>query len=429
MGSSQMAGARARFWPVSLLIDAGCEPDSLNLAKLWPSGAADGNLRAFFHEAVHYWQNLSQSFLVSLANEDWQRLLTYERTGTLLGPGDLRRLFDSRGSNVDWSTRDLHECLARFWDLIAAGPGRVLDEEWASGRAAALPDVRELHRRRRSEANLPAGAWDEADLAVAMVMVAGEYASPFLTVAGQELEHAVFLFPWLAHFALQTGAPAEAFDRFIRDVGPELAQIVTKLLKTRGVACTDLFEFTMYQLYHSVSVLCVSNAERAHDPVRLANVVFAESPLNSHPVYSWSFRGPVLRTADMLAETQLGENARRAWGFPANAGRIVGISLLGRALATPGLPESRTLLLASGVVPPCVRYSDGAVQRLGRVFRTDVASWTDEWKEEEILWKVTQPARELDLASEELLVTKRCVAIQRRWEAFVKAAGGGRRRG
>jgi len=76
-----------------------------------------------------------------------------------------------------------------------------------------------------------------------------------------------------------------------------------------------------------------------------------------------------------------------------------------------------------------VRYSDGAVQRLGRVFRTDVASWTDEWKEEEILWKVTQPARELDLASEELLVTKQCVAIQRRWEAFVKAARGGRRRG
>jgi hypothetical protein len=425
-----MTGARARFWPVSLLIDADCEPESLDPAGLWPFGPAKGDVRALFHEAVHYWQNLSQSFLVRLADEDWQRLLSYERTGTVLGPGEVRRAFDGHGSSTDWSARDLHECLARFWDLIAAGPRRVLEEEWAAGRATALRDVRELHRRRRSEANWPAGAWDGEDLAAAMLMVAGEYASPFLTIAGQELEHAVFLFPWLAHFALQTSAPVEAFDRFVGDLGPELAQIATELLKTPGVALTDRFEFTMVQLFRSASELCQVSAEGAGDPVRTASRAFAESSLDSHPVYSWSFRGPVLRTADALAKAQLAEKATQVRGASPDPGRrTAGISLLARVLATPGLPESRTVLLTSGVVPPCVRYSDGALQPLGGVFRAGLATWPDEWKEVDVLWKITQAARDLDLASEELLAAKQCEAIQQRWEVFVKAARGGPSRG
>jgi hypothetical protein len=417
-----MAGARARFWPVSLLIDADCEPSSLDPAKLWPFAPSDGDVRVLFHEAVHYWQSLSQSFLVRLAAEDWQRLETYERTGTVLDPGDVRRAFDDPGSSTDWSARDLHECLARFWDLIAAGPRQVLEEEWAAGRSTALRDVREIHRRRRSDGSVPPGAWNEEDLAMALLMVAGEYASPFLTVAGGELDHAVFLFPWLAHFALQTKAPVEAFDRFVRDLGPELAQTVTELVETPGVARTDLFEFTMLEIFYSAAVLCVANAEIAGDPVGIASSVFAESALGSHPGYSWSFQGPVLRTADALTKTQLVENVRRAWGVSANARRTVGTYLLTRALATPGLPESRTLLLASGVVPPCVRYSNGEVRPLGHVFRAGMADWTDDWKEADILWKVTQSARDLDLASEELRVAEHCVAIQQRWDEFVQAS-------
>ena len=419
-----MAGSRARFWPLSLLVDAGCEPNALDPSGLWPSAPADGTVRGLFHETVHFWQSLSQSFLVRLADEDWQRLLACERTGTVPAPGAVGRVFDSRDSGIGWSARDLHECLARFWDVIAAGPNRVLKEEWDAGRADALPDVRELLRRRRSERNLPAGAWDKADLVVALVMAAGEYALPFL-IAGGELEHAEFLFPWLAHFALQTNAPAETFDRFVREVGPELAGHVTELLRTPGVSHSDLFEFTMLHLFHSVSMLCVVNAGRANDPVGLANVVFQESSLPTHPLYSWIFRGPVLRTAAALGKTQLAKQARRSWGYPRNSEGFVGVQLLGRALATPGLPESRTLLLASGIVPPCVRYSDGTVDPLGRLFRDDVAGWTHDWQRNEVLWKVTRPARERDLAREEQRMTNQCVAIQQRWEAFAKASRGG----
>ena len=420
-----MAGSHATFWPVSLLVDAGCEPGSLDPSGLWPSAPADGTVRAFFHETVHFWQNLSQSFLVRLADEDWQRLLAYEQTGTVPASGEVRRVFDSRDSEAGWSARDLHECLARFWDVIAAGPNRVLQEEWDAGRADALPDVRELLRRRHSEANLPKGAWDKADLVVALVMAAGEYASPFLTIAGEGLEHAEFLFPWLAHFALQTNAPAETFDRFVREIGPKLARQVAELLKTPGVPRSELFEFTMSQLFISVSMLCVVNAEGANDPVGLANVVFQEGSLPTHPLYSWIFRGPVLRTAAALGRTQLAKQARRSWDYPRNTEGFVGVQLLGRALATPGLPESRTLLLASGIVPPCVRYSDGTVQPLGRVFRDDVANWTDDWQENEVLWKVTLPALERDLEQEEQRITNQCATIQQRWEAFAKATRAG----
>ena len=417
-----MTGGPAKFWLQSLLVDAGCGPNALDPSGLWPSAPADGTVRAFFHETVHFWQSLSQSFLVRLADEEWQRLLTYERTGTVPAPGDVRRVFETRDSGVSWSARDLHECLARYWDVIAAGPNRVLGEEWDAGRADALPDVRELYRRQRSEAELPKGAWDKADLVSALVMAAGEYALPFL-IAAEELKHAEFLFPWLAHFALQTGAPAETFDRFVREVGPELAPQVTKLLGTPGVANSDLFEFTMTQLFISVSMLCVVNAEAANDPVGLANIVYKESSLPTHPLYSWIFRGPVLRAAAALGKTQLAKQSRRSWEYPRNSEAFIGVQLLGRALAIPALPESRTLLLAAGIVPPCVRYSDGTVQPLGRVFRDDVASWTDDWQQNEILWKVTWPARQRDLASEEQRVVNQCAEMQRRWEVFATATG------
>lgn len=417
-----MSSARASFCPVSLLIDADCDPSSLDPASLWPAASLDGSGRVLFHEAVHYWQGLSQSFLVRLAAEDWQRLETYERTGTVLGPGDVRRAFDDPGLSADWSARDLHECLARFWDVIATGPRQVLEEEWAAGRSTALRDLREIHRRRQSEGSVPPGGWDGEDLMRALLMVAGEYAAPFLTVAGGELEHAVFLFPWLAHFALQTKAPVEAFDRFVEELGPELAQTVSELLETSGVARTDLFEFTMLQVFYSVAVLCVANAETAGDPVGIARTVFAESALGSNPVHLWSFQGPVLRTANALATTQLGENVRRAWGVSASASQTVGLYLLIRALATPGLPQSRTLLLAAGVVPPCVRYSTGEVRPLGGAFRAGMADWMGEWKHVDIFWKVTQASRDLDLASEELRVAEHCVAVQRRWDSFVQAA-------
>jgi hypothetical protein len=420
-----MAGNPAKFWSQSLLVDAGCEPNALDPSGLWPSAPADGTVRAFFHETVHFWQALSQSFLVRLADEEWQRLRAWERTGTVPAPGDVRRVFERCDSEVGWSARDLHECLARFWDVIAAGPTRVLQEEWDAGRADALPDVREVLRRRRAEAGLPKGAWGKADLIATLIMAAGHYASPFLTIAGEELEYAEFTFPWLAHFALQTRAPAETFDRFVREVGPELALQVNELLETPGIPPSELFEFTMTHLFISASMLCVVNAEHAKDPVGLSDVVFRESSLITHPLYSWIFRGPVLRTAAALGKTQLARQLRRSWDYPRNMEGFVGVQLLHRALATPALPESRTLLLAAGIVPPCVRYSDGTVQPLGRVFRDDVASWTDDWQKNEILWKATSPARQLDLASEEQRVTNQCAAMQRRWEAFAKASQGG----
>lgn len=422
LSSWQMVGAGARFWPASLLIDANCEPSSIDFAKLWPTRAVDAGTRVFLHEVVHYWQSLSQSFLVRLAAEDWQRLEIYERTGAVLGPGAVRRAFDEPGSRTGWSPRDLHECLARFWDVIAAGPRKVLEEEWAAGRSTALRDVRELHRRRRPEKTMPSGTWDGDDLAMALLMVGGEYASPYLTVAEGELEHAAFLFPWLAHFALQTNAPSVAFDRFVRNLGPKLAPAVTELLESPRVARTDLFEFTMLEIFYSAAVLCVADAEAAGDPVGIARAVFAQSALRFHPVYSWSFQGPVGRAADALARTQLVEYARRIWGVPANTRRTVGGYLLVRALATPGLPVSRTLLLASGVTPPCVRYSNEEVQPLGQIFRADIADWPDEWKEDDILWAVTQAARNRDLTSEELEVAEHCVAIQKKWERFTLAS-------
>jgi hypothetical protein len=168
----------ARFWPISLLIDVDSDTRSVPAHALGPRGSVDPRHRTIFHETVHYLQFLSHAFLIRVAAEDWQRLCVYEQDGDILPPGPIRTELDRRELEFDVSARDLHECLARFWDVVAVGARRVLDTEWQSGRALVLEDFKEVVRRQRAETDTPAEAWGPEDLGIAMLMVAGEYATP-----------------------------------------------------------------------------------------------------------------------------------------------------------------------------------------------------------------------------------------------------------
>jgi hypothetical protein len=169
----------ARFWPDSLLVEVEDEACPLDASALAPGRWVAVENRPLFHEAVHYWQQISQSFLVGLAAENWERLLNYEHRGEVTSPGPVAEEFNRVYPTLDASAKDLHECLARFWDVVAVGPRRVVETEWKTRRALALPDVVTLYRMNRAGAAADADTWGEEDFNFAMIMVAGDYAAPY----------------------------------------------------------------------------------------------------------------------------------------------------------------------------------------------------------------------------------------------------------
>jgi len=60
----------------------------------------------------------------------WARLRTYEEKGDLVDVGPVRREFERRDSSTAYSARDLHECLARYWEVVAFGSAQVTRREW-----------------------------------------------------------------------------------------------------------------------------------------------------------------------------------------------------------------------------------------------------------------------------------------------------------
>ena len=93
--------------------------------KDWRPGLA----RKVFHETLHYWQHISQGFLIRLIEEDLDRLERFEATGNIPPPGPLKRMFVTRDATAGFSPRDLMEAHARYWDIHAIGPPRLIEAD------------------------------------------------------------------------------------------------------------------------------------------------------------------------------------------------------------------------------------------------------------------------------------------------------------
>src|SRR5262249_13891273 len=171
--------------------------------------------RQLVHESIHYWQQLSHGYLFRLAQEDWTRMLAWEQKGGAAQLGPCRAHYLEAEGRNGFSAYQLCESLARFWEVVFAGPAATMDEVRKSGRASPglLAEWNDLARRGPSDA-----AFDMA------MRASGSYDLPY-AVARRVLDPTagLVIFPFLAHFALKTARPAHFFERFVEDAGPATA--------------------------------------------------------------------------------------------------------------------------------------------------------------------------------------------------------------
>lgn len=168
--------------------------------------------RIAFHEALHYWQHISQRFLLRVTEEDWLRLKRYEADQTVLPPGPLKREFLRVDPAVGFSARDLLECLTRYWELTAFKVANVL----AMDAALRGPVV---DRRLAIESEIDEGP--HRGKMLAMKLAAGRYGVPYLWAADlfpDKFTLAV-AFPFLARVALHSSQPTTAFAAAARRAG------------------------------------------------------------------------------------------------------------------------------------------------------------------------------------------------------------------
>jgi len=415
------------FSHISLLIDVNEEPWKPSAEILWdPAKYEPRRSRVIFHETVHYWQHIAHSFLVRLADEEWKRLIAYEKSGEKLDKGPIRREFERKERRIDFSARDLHESLARFWDVFAFGPHRLLQIEWTEGKKAVSADFAQAFHELRQEANLPTGAWGGMDFATAMLTVAGQYAVPFNLVNSSLEDHftAINLFPLLGHFAFQTSRPAYFFGQFVEKLGSELHAHVEAMKNAPDQSPTDLLENTMNRLYLKARLACDRIVRNAGERCLVTGLMaFPNSCLNDHPAYQWAFTRRMLPAVLRLMEAPDVKDSARRYFKDEKSGRFMFAELLlDSAMALVGLPDSRRLLLVGGLLaPPCIRFSNGETCSLPEVYRLETLRKRPIIQEVETLSLLVPLMLRPHMKAEERQIVHACIDIQSRWETFNKA--------
>jgi len=293
---------KATFCRASLLVQVNGEPQPTDSLALSPGRSSTTRSRILFHEAVHYWQELSHGFLIKLADEEWTRLRTYEEKGEVAGIGPVRREFDWQDPGIGFSARTLHECLARYWEIIAFGPAQVISLEWQLDRTAAHPDFQQAWKEARH--STPENASSSDDVYMAMLMIGGEYAAPFLAAWQQFGPDAAFVFPWLAHLALTTDRPTTSYAMLTNECGHELANEVSEILDDPAIPFTERYDSTMILLGPRAHLAFLRTLP--HDSMTgYGLTAYSPSHLRTNPAYAATFDA-VVTAASALATTRAG---------------------------------------------------------------------------------------------------------------------------
>lgn len=414
---------RATFCRASLLVHVDGEPQESDSTALSPGRNSPARSRILFHEAVHYWQQLSQGFLVMLADEEWARVRAYEKNGKVSAPGPVRREFERVEPAVGYSARHLHECLARYWEIMAFGPAQVTRLDWETDRTAAHPDFQKAWKQARRRFGRREDASGMPDLFTAMLMIGGEYATPFIDACHQFGHAAAFVFPWLAHLAFGTDRPAFSYSTLTAAWGKELAEQVTKILRDPSVPRTERYESTMVQL-GEMAYLAFLRTLPGRSMTGPGMAAYGRSRLATNPAHAAMF-DRARAAAHSLATTETvrvitrqlsGKERSRKWLFRE------GVRLLENAMATPGIGSSRALLQLAGLAPT-VRYSNSELLPLATVWRAHGLADAKEWNAVDVvraLVKLTNAA----FTDEGNSATAPGGETQVRWDAFARAEQG-----
>jgi hypothetical protein len=368
-----------------------------------PAAHQPADSRVVFHETVHYWQQVGQGFPAKLVEEDWERLRRYETAGALDEVGTYRLEFVRKQAEHGFSAHDLHESLARFWDVHVIGPHRLLELEFADPRRQIDEFFQAQYfalKERGMIVHPEHGGYSDLAYDMAMEAAAGSYALPYLYV--RERFNSVVtgaVFPLAGHFALQTERPVDVFIETITEVAPLLAGVQP------GYAIHDLWR-ACFPLVRIASLQAAD--ELGVEWLGMAAGVVVEGALANHPVYSWVFH-ELERGRAELENTAFAREL--ASGFSADdiPLDVVGVLALDFCLACPGDTTNRSFLV-EWLAPPCVRFPDGQRWLLPELYRRELVPVVD--------------ATEGEFSSERGQAADDVVAMQIRWEAFLRAKRG-----
>ncbi len=337
----------ARFSQLALSIEIDDEywdPHSLVLRA--PQKIEPKKSRVIFHEAVHFWQQCSQTFLAQIADENWSRLKTYEETGEIRPPGPSTIEYTCHIQGHGFSARDLQEGLARFWDVHVISPITLMDIEIEdSKRCIPKPAANEYRRIKRIASAIDPSGYPAAIYDLAMDFTAGNYAKPYIDLRERTSSYiATALFPLAGHFALQSDRPVPFFMDLVERAIPHIDE-------KPGARVTDVWPL----LYHRVRNLAVQlHKEQADRPFYPAAVVMANSSLKDHPVYLY-----VVGLIHHLAREIVNTPAHVVPGYD-NAPIVQrGTLSVDFFTACPGILKFNRTFLVSHLAPPCIRFADG----------------------------------------------------------------------
>jgi hypothetical protein len=346
--------ASDRYRPVSMIVDlaedcAAPHIFALTGPKDWKPRVA----RRIFHETVHYWRHISQGFLVRLAAGDWGRLRGFLADGSQLPPGAFKRRFVDPGGPGGFSVQDLVECHARFWDVQAIGPPRLIELELADPARVTAPVLTaERYAALKAEGKIwreigPDGVprgYSGLSFDLAMEIAAGRYARPYLMLRDRSDFHvASVVFPLAAHAALQTESPVDFYGALVERVLPKVKLPPDSPIEPQWRAVYPLV----------LREALILSGERYGREFTVADATIEAADLHDHPGYKLALTALSVLGRHLI-EHRPGALLFAGTGMPdAMRARFTLDFLLGCA----GMAESRELDLLAFLAPPVVRFA------------------------------------------------------------------------
>lgn len=408
-----------RFYRLSLLVDVPTLP-SPDALWAYDRGGALLSDRVFFHETVHYWQQLCQPFLVSLAGEEWAQLRVLESLGNVTEPGPFQRRFQERRNPYELSARDLHEMLARFWEVVAFGPRTVIENDLQFRRRRVHRDYMEASRRERHA--LGAGdpsVWTPYDLTEALLVLGDTYTDPLREVVGDIGPQWPIVFPWLAHLSLCTDHPAATFPVFVATLGRRFNDVVADLASRDVVEQSEFFSWSINEICYPLLIAAV--AVTAELPYTLLHHLVAHftGGLASNPIHRLVVERQLLPAAAVLAGCKAVDDSVEAGGGKDAVQRLMrGMDILWGALATPGLMDSRRVILLAGLLPPAVRSASGQVLAVAEPYRQQALSSRERLKRLDILDHLLRLVARHQGRDEDEMLLETSLTVDRRRRRF-----------
>ena len=318
--------------------------------------------RRIFHETIHYWQYIGHTHLVHLIDEDWGRLQRFIATGEVVPPGPLRSAFGRPSETAGFSTQDLVEAHARFWDVQALGPPLVIELELdAPTRDVSHILTRETYERLKAEGKIwlrvdehgRGSAYSSQSFDLAMRLAAGRYAVPYLRLRDRTDDLvAAALFPLCAHFALHSDSPPEFYVAL-------LDRLVSRVRLPRGRAIEGAWRALYDDVWREAAILHVewrgveffTGVAAIHE-----SRLFAE-----HAGYRMA-HAMLLLACDHLEEHR---PPQFLVGPPEMPSGMRALWTLDFLLGCCGMTAARPPDLLAFLAPPVIRFADGRSWALG----------------------------------------------------------------